>query len=181
MISKEYAQENRMVHQTQVMWGASAQRWLDKVVEWALHLGAKTVLDFGCGKGVLKAYGPKTLFFTEYDPGIPGKDAPPSPADMVACIDVLEHVEPEFVDDTLRELGELGRYGMFAVIALYPSGTWLSDGRNAHLSVHPPEWWVEKLKAAFNFPHKLITTHDYRRKSASGKPRDVLYVWMEKT
>jgi cyclopropane fatty-acyl-phospholipid synthase-like methyltransferase len=180
MISQEYAKQNRAIHATHVMWGASAIRYLEEITAHARHLNARTILDYGCGKGTLKIYLPKDLQVLEYDPGIPGKDRIPGMVDMVVSTDVLEHVEPEHVDATLVELGNLSVKGAFLLIALIPAGTWLPDGRNAHLSVHPPAWWEERLRALWTFPMNL-RIEEYGRFTKKGEWRPCLKVWMEKT
>jgi hypothetical protein len=83
----------------------------------------------------------------EYDPGIPGKDHLPKPADLVVCTDVLEHIEPELLDGVLRHLYLLAGRGAYLVIATRLARELLPDGRNAHLIVQEPPWWLAKLKA----------------------------------
>ena len=39
-----------------------------------------------------------------YDPAIPEWSAPPAPRRFVACIDVLEHIEPDLLDNVLDDL-----------------------------------------------------------------------------
>jgi hypothetical protein len=36
------------------------------------------------------------------------------------------------------------------IVACYPAKKILPDGRNAHLSVHEPDWWIEKIKETFS-------------------------------
>ena len=81
----------------------------------------------------------------DYDPAIPGKDAPPGPADLVVCTDVLEHVEPEHLDAVLDDLQRLAKKSLFLLIATRPASKALPDGRNAHLTIEPPKWWIPKL------------------------------------
>ena len=60
----------------------------------------------------------------------------------------MEHVEPEFVGAVLRSIRFLALKKAFFVISLRPADKVLADGRNAHLSLHPAEWWGAQLKDA---------------------------------
>lgn len=136
-------------------WGGAGKSHAETVLEFAQQLQAFDVLDYGCGRGTLREAIP--LPVKEYDPGIPGKDKLPEPADLVVCTDVMEHVEPDKIDNVLKHLRTLTRKGIFLVIALTPAKLTLSDGRNAHISLHPANWWVEKLsKAGFIITRKQL-------------------------
>jgi len=165
MISQHYKDQLRTLHDRDVMWGSSAARWLDDVVAHGEKLQARTVLDYGCGKGHLKL-SLKGFDVSEYDPGIPGKDGPPATVDMVACLDVLEHIEPDHLDAVLADIKRLSFKGALLVVALYPSGTKLPDGRDSHLIIQPPEWWVQKIEGAFGpveWEHKARPTRNPNR------------------
>lgn len=64
---------------------------------------------------------------------------------MVACIDVLEHIEPEYLDGVLDELARLTEGVAFLSIHTGPAVKVLSDGRNAHLTQQPMSWWMPKV------------------------------------
>jgi 2-polyprenyl-3-methyl-5-hydroxy-6-metoxy-1,4-benzoquinol methylase len=114
------------------------------VAEVAKRIGAETVLDYGSGKGSLKrALG---LPVAEYDPAVPEHAAEPVAADLVVCSDVLEHIEPECLDEVLDHLKQLAKKVGFFVIATRPAKKHLDDGRNAHLIVEDREWWMRKLE-----------------------------------
>ncbi len=127
-------------------WGGAGKSWAPVVAEFAERLGARTILDYGCGRGTLAPALPAWTV-AEYDPGIAGKDALPAPADLIACTDVLEHIEPDRLDRVLDHIGQLMVKGAFLLIALSPSKVTLADGRNAHLIVEPAAWWIAKLRA----------------------------------
>ena len=66
--------------------------------------------------------------------------------DAVVSTDALEHVEPAYLDKTLRMISsKMGRCVFFR-IACYPAKKKLPDGRNAHLIVESPEWWRNKIE-----------------------------------
>jgi Methyltransferase domain len=147
LCSREYRDVLLQTHKASGMkWGGAGKSHAETVKAFAYQLQAVTVLDYGCGRGTLKEAVPFQV--QEYDPGIPGKDALPEPADLVVCTDVLEHIEPDKLDNVLRHLRSLTKKGIFLVIALTPARQILSDGRNAHISLHPSKWWLRKLQDA---------------------------------
>lgn len=84
-----------------------------------------------------------------YDPGVPEYEEMPEPAEMVVCIDVLEHIEPDLIDDVLDHLESLTEKVLFATVHMLPAGKILPDGRNAHLIQKPPAWWLPKFLERF--------------------------------
>jgi hypothetical protein len=146
MISESYKELNRQLHE-QNLYGVSG--WFTRdIVRQISDSGRLPILDYGCGKRTLsKALGP-AYRVTDYDPCIEGLDTPPEPHPIVVCGDVLEHVEPEFVDDVLKDLRRLCTDVGFFVITFEESSRILPDGRNAHLSQHPIDWWLNKLAEA---------------------------------
>lgn len=130
-------------------WGRGGASWADKVHAFAVKVQAEQALDYGAGgrtlAPALKALGLKCF---EYDPGVPEISAPPKLADLVVSTDVYEHIEPELVPNVLRHGYMLARKAGFFVIAKQPAKKILADGRNAHLTCQPTEWWVARLQEA---------------------------------
>ena len=110
-----------------------------------------SVLDFGCGHGgliaTIKELHPE-IEVTGYDPGNPNfQHLPKHPMDTIVSTDAIEHIEPKYLDTTLRIINEkMQRCGFFR-IACYPAKKQLPDGRNAHLIVQLPEWWRNKIQS----------------------------------
>lgn len=148
----EYQSMLKDMHASQTRWGSTAGRWAVAVLSYSGQLQAKTILDYGCGKQALKAaIGDRVdVKVTCYDPGIEGLDSEPEPADLVACIDVLEHVEPELIDNVLAHIRSKALKGVFLLISTRKAIAVLPDGRNAHLIVQPAAWWIEKVKQHFS-------------------------------
>lgn len=147
LISPEYAELNAEHHEKDATYGAYGGN-AENLVHVCEQLGTRDVLDYGCGKGRLAACMPWPI--KEYDPAIPGKDSSAEPADIVICRDVLEHVEPEYLDEVLSDLARcVKRIGLFST-STGPSWDVLSDGRNAHLLQRPWNWWKEKLSEYFS-------------------------------
>lgn len=145
LCSAEYREQLQQVLATGRHWRAGHSH-ADTVSAFAQELGAASILDYGCGQGTLRPALPDRTVF-EYDPGRPEKWNLPKPADLVVATDVLEHVEPNRVEAVLRHIGRLAIRGAFLVISLSPSKVLLPDGRNAHLTVRPEDWWLKQLGA----------------------------------
>ena len=110
------------------------------------------LLDYGCGHNLslTKTLKPEREFkYQAYDPGVPDYAEEPEPAEMVVCIDVLEHIEPDLLENVLDHLERLTQKVLFATVHTGPAGKILPDGRNAHLIQRPPEWWLPKLLERF--------------------------------
>lgn len=147
LISPEYVEMNKAMH-SKGDYGIKGVARVSDVIQLAVQSDSRTILDYGCGRGTLKRN--MTLPVREYDPAIPGKDSLPSPADLVVCGDVLEHVEPECLEAVLKHLQSLTRKICFAVIHLTPAKKVLPDGRNAHLIQEDEHWWAERLSKYFD-------------------------------
>jgi len=146
LASQLYRDQLRTKHSL-MKWGSSGASWAPEVLSFARELGAKSVLDYGCGRGALKPAIASELKVFEYDPGIAGKDQLPKPADIVVCTDVLEHIEPEKIDAVLNHIRLLAKVGAYLVISMRPAREHLPDGRNAHLIIENAVWWTKKLQA----------------------------------
>jgi hypothetical protein len=72
------------------------------------------------------------------------------PAQMVACIDVLEHVEPDLIDNVMDDIASLAEGVVFISFDTGPAMKTLSDGRNAHLIQQPLEWWFPKFASRWD-------------------------------
>ncbi|HKV00429.1 MAG TPA: hypothetical protein VJR58_34330 [Vineibacter sp.] len=61
---------------------------------------------------------------------------------------MLEHVEPECLDDVLAELRRVTQEVGLFVVHLTAARKTLPDGRNAHLIQQPADWWSDRIMAA---------------------------------
>lgn len=146
LYSFSYIELQKELHAAPRGYGGNGRKWAQWVILFADKYDCGSVLDYGCGQGTLKASLPNRLVCREYDPAIPGKDQPPSFADLVNVTDVLEHIEPDKLDNVLEHIRSLARKAVFAVIATRPANKVMSDGRNAHLIVEDREWWTTRLE-----------------------------------
>lgn len=149
LITESYRELNKRLHETNPAFGISGQKYVEEVKNLSEYIKADSILDYGCGKGTLKNSLSVSGIVKEYDPAIPGKDFPPEPADLVVCTDVLEHIEPECLDDVLADISRLTKKAAYLVVATFPAKKSLPDGRNAHLIQRNRSFWDEKVKKHF--------------------------------
>lgn len=147
LISTEYKALNKQLHHTNVLYGTSARKHVQIVKDLITNMSATSVLDYGCGKGLLGKLLDRPIW--EYDPAIPGKDEPPRPADLVTCIDVLEHIEPDKLMAVLNDLRRVVKQVGYFVVSTTPSSKTLPDGRNAHLIQKHQQWWHNRIATFF--------------------------------
>ena len=148
LISSEYLRLQQELH-ANPNYGVASRTYAQQVDSLIEALKVKSLCDYGAGKQVLKQSLRAPLAqYHPYDPAFPEYgDAKPS--DLVCCIDVLEHIEPELLDNVLEDLrGLVIKYGFFT-IHTGPAVKILSDGRNAHLIQKPFKWWQQKIEGLF--------------------------------
>jgi ribosomal protein RSM22 (predicted rRNA methylase) len=155
LISDAYREQNALYHRAMPGYGASRHA-LRPVLNLIDEFKPASILDYGCGKGALGAalMEVSDVPYRGYDPAIPMCSATPEPADLVICRDVIEHVEPEYLDATIDELHRLTKVALYMVVATKLSTDILPDGRNAHLIVQPINWWREKFARRFKIKFK---------------------------
>ena len=147
MISDAYREQNALLHKRSCMYGACGFQNADEVHRLMAAYSAADVLDYGCGKASLGEKMGK--YVRNYDPALPKYSSPPEPADLVVCADVMEHIEPEYIDSVLAHIAALTKKCAYFVISCCESKKKLPDGRNAHISIHAVEWWRAKLTEYF--------------------------------
>ncbi|HBH37254.1 MAG TPA: hypothetical protein DDX06_02590 [Curvibacter sp.] len=150
-ITDEYRRMQQELHQNP-NYGVASLAFAPLVADLIRQANVRSVSDYGAGKknllkGLAEA-GIQGILYHPYDPAFPEYGAP-QPADLVCCIDVLEHIEPELVDNVLTELARITtNLGLFS-IHMGPAAKVLSDGRNAHLIQKPSSWWLPRLTQHF--------------------------------
>lgn len=159
LISDSYRAQNTKLHENP-SYGVSGHKFAGLVSDLAEAIATRDILDYGCGKRTLE----QALGFPikNYDPCIAGLDSEPLPADLVVCGDVLEHIEPDYLDNVLDDLARVTKNTAFLVVDTAPAVKTLDDGRNAHLIQEGAAWWMPKILARFNLryftrqKHKLL-------------------------
>ena len=153
LISEEYRALQRSLHNDR-RYGQSAHKHAPEV----LKTGYTDILDYGCGKRSLQ----KVLGFPIacYDPAIESFADPPEPHDFVFCGDVLEHIEPECLDEVLKDIKRCMKKEGLLIISTRKANRVLPDGRNAHLIIESAKWWRQKLSRYFDITFMGSTGDD---------------------
>ena len=113
------------------------------------------ILDVGCGRGeslkvarecgvviahgceiVESLCGPQVTYLPEGAVKLPFRD---NHYQMVVCMDVLEHLEPEEVPLAIQELRRVAAWKMFVSVPHK------QERNGLHLTVEPREWWIDQL------------------------------------
>jgi len=156
MISDEYRAMQQKLHENPA-YGVASVHYAPLVAQVIETVGAQELLDYGAGKGrlgvALKQHIQRELKIHHYDPAIPEWATPPAPCGFVACIDVLEHIEPALLEHVLDDLRRVTAGVAVFTVHTGPAKRLLPDGRNAHLIQQPAGWWLPKFFARF----ELIT------------------------
>ncbi len=145
LITSEYRKLNQQLHEDRPDYGVASLMLADQVYEIAQALGVTDLLDYGAGKGRLAVALLGKMNVVNYEPAIEKYASEPGPKEFVVSIDVLEHIEPECLDAVLDHMARLTQKAIFLTVTTIPASKILADGRNAHLTVEPPEWWIPKL------------------------------------
>ena len=121
-----------------------------------------SLLDYGCAQGglikQLKIDFPN-MDIDGFDPAVPDFEVIKKQLyDCIISNDVIEHIEPEFLDQTLKQMQGLFKNYAWFIIACYPAKKLLPDGRNAHLIIESTDWWLDKIKDIFN--NSIIIHHE---------------------
>lgn len=151
LITDNYREQQEHLHET-TDYGVVAEQYGEMVSAMIDALEVDTVLDYGCGHNLslqrtLKPE--RAIKYQAYDPGVPEYSEKPVPSQMVVCIDVLEHIEPNCLEDVLDHLEAMTEFVLVATVHTGPAGKVLQDGRNAHLIQKPMEWWLPKIWERF--------------------------------
>lgn len=145
LITKDYIHELKKIHKKDEDWGTGPRGNIIRICNFLYANNVKRLLDYGCGKGEnLGWFLP--IVVTNYDPAIPEWSRCPKAEDYLLCTDVLEHVEPAYIENVIEHLVSKFNKKAFLSIPLKKSKKLLSDGRNAHLIVKPAFWWIELLQ-----------------------------------
>lgn len=152
----------------QVFDGRRLPKSAAKISELVRRTGAKTILDFGSGKGGSylpwpgEAPGSRFKSHPEwngvkvicFDPGYEPFSKPWSkPTDGVISTDVVEHIPAEDVPWILDKMFGKARKFVYVVAACYPAEKNLPNGENAHCTIEAPNWWADRMaRTSSNYP-----------------------------
>lgn len=156
MYTKEYITQLQSLHadaSRRQGFGGKPKK-LGKFHTYMKQWNPKTLLDYGCGKGhilaAIRDEYPNTAC-QGYDPAVPmfskllGKKF-----ECVFSNDVLEHIEPDFLDEVLVHIDATATKYIWLRIDTLPARKTLPDGRNAHLILESTDWWLSKISKHIN-------------------------------
>ena len=170
VISEEQRKLNKALHENSKHFGnrpdgAGLAGNLPAALKRMNELGiCNSVLDYGTGKGRLvqrlRSELPQSIEIIGYDPAVEEWEVKPNKAvDILVSLDVLEHIEMSSIDAVLRDIVDLTEHFCYLVIDLQPAVKTLADGRNAHILLAPPEWWVTRIAQLFPCIASLPVMH----------------------
>lgn len=153
--SEQLIELYKLMHRNHKMFrGNSLKAHTEAIAQLVEKHQAQSLLDFGSGKAL--QYDELHLHDrwgglkpTCYDPGVEAlSKKPEGQFDGVINTDVAEHIPESAVDSFLAEV--IGHARKFAFFCIFTgrSRKFLPDGRNCHVTVRPPEWWLERICAA---------------------------------
>jgi SAM-dependent methyltransferase len=200
LVSDEYRELIADLHDRRPNFGTGSCIRYEDIAKYAKYCNAVSMLDYGCGKGALikrlkkdqkngvmmvcekiKGYDPAIKKFTTLKEN--------EKFDMVVSFDVMEHIEPELIDNVMCHIRDITKkIGIFS-ISCNPAKKHLRDGRNAHLLIQPPEWWIEKfIEYGWDVIEKEIYESEFKREKdkSKGISKDIsmkiidLYIVVEK-
>lgn len=123
-----------------------------------------TMLDYGCGKGGLK-FAIEQFYnvvdVTNYDPFVEEyQKEPDTRFDVVAVMDVMEHIEPPCVDNVLKHMEKFAKCMIIFKINLTDALKELPDGRNTHVLQRSAPWWIKKIGQYFSVVEAIANGND---------------------
>lgn len=151
--------------------GRSLLRHAEAIKRMIDRHGARTLLDYGAGKGEQytrfrvkladgRVYASVPAYWgvdsvTCFDPAYPPfSTLPPGQFDAVVNTDVLEHCPEQDIPWILREIFGYARRFVYGNVACYPARKRLANGENAHCTIQSPVWWQTQLETiAREFPN----------------------------
>lgn len=146
LITENYLLLNKALH-TSTKFGTSGHRYAQKILQIIKLHNIKSLLDYGAGKCTLAKEMQLldcNLKIISYEPTNPNL-IEKAPCDLVVCLDVLEHVEPNLLDNVLDDISGLTKQIAFFSIPTGPASAILQDGRNAHLIQEDLNFWLKKI------------------------------------
>ena len=171
IITKTYQEQVKKMHNGEAKKIGFGVKPPPKLIELLNNNQCQTILDFGCGKGTMmsevqKKFPNKTRI--GYDPGVEKHNSYPEKVDFIYSVDVIEHIEPEFLDNVIERLFQTADL-QYHNIACHPAKKKLPDGRNCHLTIEPPSWWESKIRQIIGNRADVIYINSYHTLIKGGR------------
>lgn len=143
--------------------GRSLIAHLPAIKSLVVATGARSLLDYGSGKGTM--YRQRDIRLPDgqvvpsiqeylgvariacYDPAVPEHASFPSDQfDSVISTDALEHCPEQDMPWIVEEMFAAAKKFVFANVASCPAHKRLPNGENAHATQQPVEWWADLIR-----------------------------------
>jgi len=148
LISDYYRKQNELLHESGKKYGHRGHIHIPEIEKIMQGYGCKDVLDYGCGMATLSKHADFPVF--NYDPAIKAYSGDPPKCDLVVSTDVLEHIEPELLENVLLHIKEKMKKAGYFVINTRPDvSKTLPDGTNPHKIIKSCDWWFGVLTRYF--------------------------------
>jgi hypothetical protein len=166
LVSNEYRELLEQKHiKDKGFWGGHIDSKIKFIYNYALEYNCNSILDYGAGSShfindINRLYPNHSFTINEYEPGRKELAKDPPTSDMTVCLDVLEHIEPEKIDNVLKHIYNKTNKIMYFTICTVLSYSTFPNGQNLHLIIENKDWWMKKLSKYFDFreePHILTT------------------------
>lgn len=146
-ISEYMLEQNEKFHSYRPDYGTFGKKWKKGVLSLKERTDSETILDYGAGKQSLA----KSFDFSiqNYDPAVKEISELPSPADLLICTHILEHIEPDLLINILEHIKYLTNKAFLIVVDPGPSNKIMPDGRDSNLIQKSVKEWQEQLKNFF--------------------------------
>ncbi len=157
-MAEEYIEQYKILHEKDADFGTSSPSLYKEVRKIIKKVKPHTILDYGCGKGLLSDKIEKELKIKcyKYDIAIPEySKLPEDKIDMIICTDVLEHIPLEYLPEVLEKISSISQNAFFN-ISCRKAGQILPNGENAHCTIYPPRWWQHTLSQYFGKVDELL-------------------------
>ena len=147
-----------------MMIGEQVMYWVWNIQDLSMEHENVIIQDFGCGKAwpyrkrfIHRLWNAEKILLHDF--AIPEYEKRPEVGDFNAIVscDVLEHIPEEELDEVFQYwYSNPNMKFVFCTIAGYPARATLDDGRNAHVTLKPKEWWIEKIRKYANCKTEII-------------------------
>jgi len=139
---EEYLEQAKLVHQKDNYWeGRTLLNYIPEINKLIKDNNYETILDYGCGQA---KHQPQDWNVTNFDPAVLRYSSKPTGSfDLVICIDVLEHIPQIGLKDVIDDIFSFKAKHHFISVHTGKAIKLLPNGKNAHATIKPREWWQE--------------------------------------